>query len=228
MTPSVFVIVPVYNETEIVVETIKPLLVEGYQVVVVNDGSQTNVLSFVQDLRIHYLVHSINLGQGAALQTGMDYAKKFNPDFVVHFDADGQHNPADIKRFIDILEERQVDIALGSRFLNSDTEKMVPVKRRLLLKTARFINWFFTGLLLSDAHNGFRVFRGTVLSKLRLTENRMAHATEILSLIKKNRISFSEASTSIRYTAYSAAKGQRTSDSLNIIVDIFYHRFIKF
>ncbi|MDQ6610187.1 MAG: glycosyltransferase family 2 protein [Bacteroidota bacterium] len=227
MKHKVFVIIPAYNETEVIAATIKPLLKEGYQVVVVNDGSPTNIFDFIKDLPVHYLVHSINLGQGAALQTGHEFAKKFKPDFVVHFDADGQHNFSDIARFIKILEAEDVDIVLGSRFLNDDTKKLVPKKRQMLLKTARFLNWLFTGLLLTDAHNGFRVFRGQIIDRLRLTENRMAHATEILRLIKKNKVRYKEASTYIQYTDYSIAKGQRASASLNILIDIFYHRFIK-
>ncbi len=227
MKPSTFIIIPAYNETEVIAETIKPLLSKGYEVVVVNDGSTTEIYSYVKGLPVHYLVHAINLGQGAALQTGHEYVKKFSSDYVVHFDGDGQHNLDDIERFIRVLETEDVDIVLGSRFLSDDTQKMVPARRRMLLKIARLINWAFTGLLLTDAHNGFRVFRSSVVDRLHLTENRMAHATEILRLIKKNKLRFKEAPTHIRYTDYSMGKGQRASASLNIILDIFYHRFIK-
>jgi len=227
MKRMIYVIVPAYNETEVIATTIKPLISKGYEVVIVNDGSPTDILGYVKDLRIHYLEHAINLGQGAALQTGVQYAKKFRPDYIVHFDADGQHNLDDVDRFIKILETEEVDIVLGSRFLNEDTRQLVPWRRQILLRTARVINWFFTGLFLTDAHNGFRVFRGSIIDRLPLTENRMAHATEILRLIKKNKIRYKEAPTLIYYTAYSTAKGQRASNSLSILVDIFYHRFIK-
>jgi len=227
MKRKIFVIVPAYNETNVIALTIKPLLDKGYHVVIVNDGSTTDIFEFIKEFPVHYLLHTINLGQGAALQTGHEYAKKFNPNYIVHFDADGQHNADDISRFIQILETKNVDIVLGSRFLNEDAQKQVPWQRQILLKTARVVNWFFTGLLLTDAHNGFRVFRGGVVDRLRLTENRMAHATEILRLIKKNKLRYKEASTLIKYTAYSTGKGQGASASLNILIDIFYHRFIK-
>lgn len=227
MKGATYIIIPAYNETEVIAETVKPLLAKGYEVVIVNDGSPTDVLGFVRDLPVHYLQHNINLGQGAALQTGAEYAKKFQPRYMVHFDADGQHNEEDISRFIQILETGKVDIVLGSRFLTTDTQKLVPWRRQVLLKTARLLNWVFTGLLLTDAHNGFRVFRGDAIDRLALTENRMAHATEVLRLIKKNRLRYKEAPTQIRYTAYSMGKGQRAGNSLNILIDIFYHRFIK-
>lgn len=227
MRHKTFVIIPAYNETEVITSTIKPILQEGYQVVVVNDGSPTNIYEYVKDLPVHYLVHSINLGQGAALQTGHEFVKKFKPDFVVHFDADGQHNVSDIARFMTIFEAEDIDIVLGSRFLNDDTKKLVPKRRRMLLKIARLFNWAFTGLLLTDAHNGFRIFRGPVIELLQLTENRMAHATEILRLINQNKVRYKEAPTHIQYTEYSKKKGQQASASLNILIDIFYHRFIK-
>lgn len=222
----VVVIIPVYNESEVIADTIQPLLSSQYEVVVVDDGSRTNVESFIKHLPVHYLRHEINLGQGAALQTGMAYAKRLRPDFVVHYDADGQHNASDIASFIHILETKGVDIVLGSRFLRADTEQLVPFRRRMLLKTARLVNWFFTGLLLTDAHNGFRVMKGDVLHKIEITENRMAHATEMLRLINAKGLSYVEAPAEIRYTAYSLQKGQKASHSANILLDLLLHRFV--
>lgn len=227
MKPSVFVIIPAYNETEVIAATVTPLLAEGYEVVVVNDGSTTAVQRYLKDLSVHYLAHAINLGQGAALQTGIEYVKQFKPDYVVHFDADGQHNFEDIKHFITALEAANADIVLGSRFLNEQTARAIPWRRKVLLKTARMVNWIFTGLLLTDAHNGFRVFRGAVIDRLPLTENRMAHATEILRLIKKNGLRYVEVPTHVSYTQYSMAKGQRAWGSLHILIDLFYHCFIR-
>ena len=223
---KIFIIIPAYNETDVIASIITPLIALQYEVVVVNDGSKTDIEQFICHLPVHYLRHEINLGQGAALQTGMSYVKRFDPDYVVHYDADGQHSLHDIVSFISVLKEANVDMVLGSRFLRKDTQELVPFKRRLLLKTARLVNWFFTGLLLTDAHNGFRVMRGSVLHKIELTENRMAHATEMLRLIKAKGLSFVEAPTEIHYTQYSLEKGQRASNSINILIDLVLHRFI--
>jgi len=223
---KIFIVMPAYNETEVIVSTIKPLLLKGYEVVVVDDGSKTDIEKFLAGTNVHFLKHDINLGQGAALQTGMDYAKQFEPDFVVHFDADGQHSLEDIEYFIEQAKAHNVEMVIGSRFLKRETRDLVPSKRRMLLRVARFINYIFTGLFLTDAHNGFRVVRGSALHKLKITENRMAHATEILRLIKRNKISFVEAATKIHYTEYSMQKGQRASNSFNILIDLILHRFI--
>ena len=223
---SVFVIIPAYNETEVIISTVQPLIDKGYEVVIIDDGSSTNIQAYLKNLPVHYLRHEINLGQGASLQTGMDYVRRFQPGYVVHYDADGQHNPDDIDGFLQVLAMKKADIVLGSRFLTQEAKELVPSRRRQLLKVARLLNWFFTGLLLTDAHNGFRVMNGTVLEKLRLTETRMAHATEVLRLIKKHRLRYAEAPTRINYTAYSMQKGQKASNSINILIDLVLHRII--
>ena len=222
---SVFVIIPAYNETEVIASTVRPLLDKGYEVVIVDDGSTTKIEKFLSGFGVHYLKHEINLGQGAALQTGMSYSKAFNPDYIVHYDADGQHNADDIETFIQVLQEKKAEIVLGSRFLTKETKEMVPVKRRALLKMARLLNWLFTGLLLTDAHNGFRVMKGSALEVIKLKETRMAHATEILRIIKKNRLRYAEAPARISYSAYSMQKGQKPANSINILIDLLLHRF---
>jgi glycosyltransferase involved in cell wall biosynthesis len=221
-----FIIIPAYNETEVIAESITPLLSLGYEVVVVDDGSKTNIESHIKNLKVHFLRHEINLGQGAALQTGMDYINKFNPEYVVHYDADGQHNYKDIVFFIEVLKNNNADIVLGSRFLKKETQALIPFGRQVILKIARLVNWLFAGLLLTDAHNGFRVMKGSVLNKMRLTENRMAHATEILRIINKEKLVYAEAPTEIHYTEYSLQKGQKPTASINILIDLILHRFI--
>ena len=100
----VYIVIPSYNEGEALRGTVESLLPCGYEIVVVDDGSREDPRGLLADLPIHYLRHPINLGQGAALQTGMDYAKAQGAEAVVHFDADGQHDPNDIPQFLTMLE----------------------------------------------------------------------------------------------------------------------------
>ena len=219
MQKTAFAVIPCYNEGEILRRTIEELLaLDVCGVIVVDDGSASPIYPLIQDLPVHYLRHCINLGQGAALQTGMDYAKKLGAEAVVHFDADGQHRPQDVPRFLEAL--RDCDIVIGSRFLRDEDKMAVPFGKRMLLRTARIVNYVFTGLWLSDAHNGYRALGKKALDCIELTENRMAHATEIMSQIKKNKLRVKELPVSIDYTAYSKAKGQRWYNSLNILIDL--------
>ncbi|GAB3323303.1 glycosyltransferase family 2 protein [Larkinella ripae] len=227
MSESVFVLIPSYNEGKVIRQTIRSLEGGPYTIVVIDDASTDATANTVRDLPVYYLRHEINLGQGAALQTGMDFARLHDADIVVHFDADGQHNPADIPRFIEELRSQKVDIVLGSRFLREDDLKAVPRFRRWLLRLARLANGLLTGLWLTDAHNGFRVMNWRALKAIQLKENRMAHATEILMQIRRNRLRYVEKPTHISYTAYSQEKGQRWSGAINILIDVFINKYFR-
>lgn len=224
--PLIYIVIPAYNEGSVVRRTVQSLK-DVYEIVVVDDASDDNTANAVRDLRIHYLRHEINLGQGAALQTGMDYARQRGADIVVHFDADGQHNPDDIARFIDVLQTQRVDIVLGSRFLRDEDLLAVPTLRRGLLRVARIVNGLLTGVWLSDAHNGFRVMNRKALQIIRLKENRMAHATEILMQIRRQRLVYTESPSHIIYTDYSQQKGQRWQGAFNILVDIIINKYLR-
>jgi glycosyltransferase involved in cell wall biosynthesis len=177
------------------------------------------------DLPIHYLRHPINLGQGAALQTGMDYAKAQGAEAVIHFDADGQHDKNDIPQFLAALETG-VDVVIGSRFLRESDLAQVPKGKRLVLRCARIVNGVFTGMWLTDAHNGFRALGRKALEAIDLTENRMAHATEIMSQIRAAKLTVKEVPVTIRYTDYSQAKGQKWTNSLNILIDLILNKIM--
>ncbi len=222
----IFVLIPSYNEGKVVRQTIRSLS-DKYYIVLIDDSSTDDTEASIRDLPVHYLRHDINLGQGAALQTGMDFAYQQRADYVVHFDADGQHNPNDIDRFISVLKDQNADIVLGSRFLREEDLNAVPKLRRLLLRIARVVNGVLTGLWLSDAHNGFRVLNRHALSCIQLRENRMAHATEILIQIRRSGLRYTEAPTHIVYTDYSQAKGQRWQGAFNILFDVFVNKYFR-
>lgn len=226
MIEPVFVVIPSFNEGKVIRQTIRSLG-DHYRVVLVDDASTDDTANAVRDLPIHYLRHDINLGQGAALQTGMDFARQQGADVVVHFDADGQHNPADIDRFVETLRTQNVDVVLGSRFLRLDDLMAIPRLRRLLLRVARIINGLLTGLWLSDAHNGFRVMNRRALNGIQLKENRMAHASEILMQIRRQKLRYVEMPTHIVYTDYSRVKGQRWQGAFDILIDVFINKYFR-
>lgn len=217
---SVFVIIPTFNEGQVIRTTIAPLLEQGYTVVLVDDCSSDDTETIVADLPLTYIKHPINLGQGAALQTGFDYATQSGAEYVVTFDADGQHNYAEIPSLLAPVVAGEVDLTMGTRFKRKADRLAVPTSRRLLLRTAILVNGLLTGLWLTDAHNGFRALNRTAFSQIKLTENRMAHASEILSQIKKYRLRYEEIPVNIVYTDYSKMKGQRSSNAINIVIDL--------
>jgi len=225
-TPVVFVILPAFNEQAALRSTVSSLLTTGHTIVVVDDGSAEKQSDVLQGLPVHYLHHSINLGQGAALQTGASYALKMNADLIVHFDSDGQHQSENIQTLLQPLLENKCDITFGSRFLDKTNNKP-PFSKTVVLHLARMLNFFLTGLLLTDAHNGLRAMNRNAAEKIILRENRMAHASEILFLVKKNKLKFKEVPVEIRYSDYSTQKGQSSWNSIRIFFDLLLHKLFE-
>ncbi len=217
---KVFIIIPSYNEGKVIADTVKPLIKMEYTVVVVDDCSTDNTREALAGLPVVYLKHDINLGQGAAIQTGLEYALEKNAEYAVTFDADGQHNYEEIPALLEPVINGRADIAMGTRFKRQEDIANVPFARKLILKGAIIVNGLFTGLWLTDAHNGFRAMNRTALSKIKLRENRMAHASEILSQVKSNHLRYEEVPVKIIYTDYSKLKGQSSMNSINILIDL--------
>jgi glycosyltransferase involved in cell wall biosynthesis len=163
------------------------------------------------------------MGQGAALQTGISLALR-DPrvQHVVTFDADGQHHPRDAARMVTTAVNENYDAVLGSRFLVRGND--IPASRRLVLRLAVLFTRFTTGLAVTDAHNGLRVFSRNAAAQLRIRQPGMAHASEILSEVARLDFSYTELPVSISYTDYSQAKGQSNLNAINILHDLFTAR----
>jgi glycosyltransferase involved in cell wall biosynthesis len=223
---SIFIIIPAYNEETTLSRVVDGLLEYNYEVVVVDDGSTKSLHTLLQDKPVHFLRHAVNLGQGAALQTGIEYALSKDAEFIITFDADGQHQPEDVGKLIMPLAENNADITLGSRFIKDASHNM-PQVRKIILQFARYLNYFLTGLLLSDAHNGMRAMNRKAAEKISFHENGMAHATEILSIVRKNQLRYREVPVNIYYTEHSLRKGQSIWSSFRIIFDILLNKIFK-
>jgi glycosyltransferase involved in cell wall biosynthesis len=226
MNENIFIIVPAFNEAEVIEETLAGLLLQGFRVVVVDDASSDNTGSILKRMPVHYLRHRINLGQGAALQTGIRYALGKGATIFVTFDADGQHDAADIQPMIDRLADKQLDIIFGSRFAAA-RQSGVPILRKGVLHLARYLNFLLTGILLTDAHNGLRVFNRHTAEVINIVENGMAHATELLITTRKYNLRYDEMAVTIRYTPYSKKKGQKISHSFKVLQDILLYKIFK-
>jgi glycosyltransferase involved in cell wall biosynthesis len=224
---SRFVVVPAYNEASVIDSTVRPLIDAGFSVVVVDDGSTDGTWETIQQLPVHGLRHPINLGQGAALQTGMTFALSQGADYVIHFDADGQHRPVDIHVVLQPLLDGQADVSLGSRFLRRSSTAAVPFRRRLVLRGATYVNFVLTGVLLSDAHNGLRALTREAAQRIQFREHGYAHASEILHQIRSHRLAYAERPTTVVYSEYSIAKGQSLWNGFNIVFELLLTKLFK-
>ena len=210
-----------YNEATVVGGVVADLRKEFPNVVCIDDGSSDGSQDIARAAGAVVVQHPINLGQGAALQTGFEYALQ-DPevDCIVTFDADGQHRIEDAKAMVERIRSGEAEIVLGSRFLDKRT-KLSPAKR-VVLKTAAIQSRLSTGMDLTDAHNGLRAISPSVASRIHLTQNRMAHASELVHQLAKMQPRYVEHPVEIIYTDYSKAKGQSLLNAVNIVVELFF------
>jgi polyprenyl-phospho-N-acetylgalactosaminyl synthase len=220
-----YVIIPAYNEGRMISRVVSAVSQAGYVAVVVDDGSSDATTEQARAAGATVIRHPFNLGQGAALQSGIEYALAQGANCIVTFDADGQHRLSDISRLTDALVREGVDFALGSRFLGQAPN--LPALRRLVLKAATAFTRLTTGLQLTDTHNGLRAMtrRGALAIKLR--QNRMAHASEFLAQVAASGLRYVEEPVTVEYSAYSLAKGQRVGDAVFILLDLFARRLYR-
>ncbi len=218
----VWVVIAAYNEAGVIARVIADVRRRGYPVLVVDDGSTDTTAEIAGQAGAVVIRHPVNLGQGAALQTGIEFALARGAEFVVTFDADGQHRADDIAGLLKALTDNNADFALGSRFLGASID--LPASRRALLKAATVFTRLTTGMRVTDTHNGLRAMTRCGASRIALRQNRMAHASELLEQIARSGLRYVEVPVTIEYSAYSLAKGQKLSDSLAILVDLSAQR----
>lgn len=215
--PSIYFVIPAYNEARCVGGVIRRVLTRFPHVIVVDDGSSDGTADEARAAGAVVLVHVLNRGQGAALKTGIDFALGAGADIIVTFDSDGQHRLEDVEALIEPVRSGQYDVALGSRFLNTETQ--IPPMRRLTLKLGVLFTRVVSQIKVTDTHNGLRALSRKAAEQIQIRQDRMAHASEILDEISRLKLRFREVPTRILYTDYSKAKGQRSSAAFRIVWD---------
>ena len=217
--PGVVVIVPLYNEETVIADVVDGLRQEFSTIVCVDDGSTDNSAAIAEASGATVIHHPFNLGQGAALQTGIVYARSLaTTEYVVTFDADGQHRVEDVVGMLELARQKNLAIVFGSRFLDRRTKP--GFAKKTVLKVAVFITRLVTGMKLTDAHNGLRLIRRDALDSVNLIQDRMSHATEIVQQLGKSDKRWREYPVEVLYTEYSKKKGQSLLNSINILFDL--------
>jgi glycosyltransferase involved in cell wall biosynthesis len=223
---DVWLVVPLYNEAKVIGDVVRTARERFPKIVCVDDGSRDDSAERAEQAGAVVVRHPDNLGQGAALQTGFDYALT-DPEmrYVVTYDADGQHQLSDVEVMISRVRQGDVRVVFGSRFLDDRTE--ASRLKKLVLRLAVAYTNVTTGTRLTDAHNGLRVLERGVVERLDITQNRMAHASEIVAQIGSMRfdgkqVAYAEEPVHILYTDYSRAKGQSLWNAINILAELIW------
>jgi glycosyltransferase involved in cell wall biosynthesis len=218
-TDDVWLVVPLFNEETVIADVVRDARRTFPHVVVVDDGSSDGGADAAEAAGAVVVRHPVNLGQGAALQTGFEYARSVpSMQWVVTFDADGQHQVSDVLEMLEKARTEDLQVVFGSRFLDDRTTPSL--MKKIVLRLAVGYTNLTTGTKLTDAHNGLRVMRRDVVERLDITQNRMAHASELVAQIGEMRIRYAESPVHILYTDYSTSKGQSLWNSVNILVEL--------
>lgn len=219
---DVWVVIPLYNEETVISAVVSGLQESFANIVCVDDGSTDDSAAVAEIAGARVLRHPTNLGQGAALQTGIEYARgRPETRYLVTFDADGQHRVEDALAMLQRARDEDLGIVFGSRFLDDRTQ--MGWAKRLVLRTAAFVTNRTTHLRLTDAHNGLRVIRLDAAKGVNMRQDRMAHATEIVLQLGRTHLPWREHPVEVLYTDYSRAKGQSLLNSINILTDLIVH-----
>jgi glycosyltransferase involved in cell wall biosynthesis len=218
---DVWLVIPAYNEGQVIAGVVERALDTFPNIVVVDDGSSDDTAEAVLKTGAHLVRHPVNLGQGAALQTGLVYTlAQPGAQYIATFDADGQHQTGDVERMVALLRTGAADVVLGSRFIEGSDD--VPLAKRIVLRTVAALSPTSRKLKLTDAHNGLRVLNRDAASRLRITMNGMAHASEIVGFLASSGLRVTELPVEILYTPYSRAKGQSLMNGFNVLFDLTF------
>ena len=171
--------IPAYNEEKNIAPIITKLKKITDSIIVCDDGSSDMTSKISQDLGARVVTHEKNMGYGAAIKSIFLEAKQIQPDILVTFDADGQHNVEDIEKVIVPIQKSTSDIVIGSRFLN-EKNKEIPRYRKVGIKTITGLTNTLTGTKISDAQSGFRAYSKKTLEKITPSDEGMGVSTEIL------------------------------------------------
>ena len=217
---NICVIVPFYNEEEVIAKVLSELIDKNYNVLAIDDGSTDKSSEIAKSFNCKVLTHPSNFGQGAALQTGISFAR-LNPNIkiFVTFDSDGQHKVSNIEDVIKPIANNETDFVFGTRFQDDKTK--FPFFKRFILKLAIKYTKLSTGVAITDTHNGFRAFNKEAARMINLDFPGMTHASEFLEKAGRSGLRIKEVPVHIIYTQYSKRKGQSLWNSINILTDLF-------
>jgi glycosyltransferase involved in cell wall biosynthesis len=225
LPPDVFVVVPAYNEAPRIGPVLEKLLEVASTVVVVDDGSRDNTSEVVRRYPVWLLRHVVNLGAGAATQTGITFALQKGAQYIGTFDADGQHIPADLLTLYNIAVTTETNVVFGSRFAGRAVG--MPLTRKIMLRVVSGLTYLLCGVWVTDVTTGLRLLDRKAAQSIHITMNRFEHPIDILHQIRKNNLRYAEAPATILYTEECLSKGQRTSAVMRLAMKVFAEEVMR-
>jgi len=214
---KIFIVIPLFNEEKHIAGVLREVLAYKLPVVVIDDGSRDRSKFKVQGLRLKgatLLEHGVNLGKGAAMKTGADYAFSHGANAIIFMDSDGQHEAEDLPKFIKTLESGDSDVVFGTRNYNYG----VPLIRYLGNKFASVVMASFFGVYVSDVICGFKGMTREAYRKLKWESSGYGVEAEIVARLGKQKLSFCEVPVETIY--HDKVKGVTILDAFGIFVEV--------
>jgi glycosyltransferase involved in cell wall biosynthesis len=214
---KIFVVIPLFNEKKHISSVLKNISTYNLPMVVVDDGSTDGSEVGLNELRLKnvtILTHKINLGKGAAMKTGADFAFGKKADAVIFMDSDGQHEASDLPKFVKALESGKYDVVLGSRNFNYG----VPLVRFLGNKFASVLMGLLFRIYVSDVICGFRAVTKSGYGKVGWESDGYGVETEMVARLGKTRPGFCEVPVQTIYI--NNVKGVTLLDAFEVLGNV--------
>lgn len=209
MTHSIHIVIPAFNEGQMIAPVIDEVRSAGHKnIIVVDDGSSDDTFWKAGERQVIALRHRINRGKGAATKTGIEAAKILGARVIVTMDADGQHDPADIRALAEPILSGEFDVVLGTRLVSPEG---MPWHRVAANIVGNFFTWYIYGLWVTDSQSGFRAYSAEAAHQINTHTDHYEYDSEVIYEIKKNRLKYTEVPIKVRYTDYSMGKPTKQS-----------------
>ena len=222
---KIFVVLPAYNEEKTIAKVMEDLMKMGFEVVVVDDGSKDNTYNIASNIiqeNNHGFIckHLLNRGLGAALRTGIEASLMEDPDVIVTFDADGQHDPQDILNVSKPIINGDADVVVGKRNFRE-----MPLSKKLGNQIMNLITLIFYGIKVNDSQSGLRAFNRKAAESIMINARDYGVSSEIVGEVKRHNLKFKEVTIKTIYTEYSMTKGTNLSEGLKILTKLIMNIF---
>lgn len=213
---NIFIIIAAYNESKHISNVLKEIKKSYGNIIVVDDGSKDNTPEISKKERVIVLKHIVNLGKGAAMKTGCDYAIKNNADILVLVDADGQHEPKEIPEFLKKIKEK--DIVFGYRTFSKKMPKILSFGNKFI----NFATKLLYGLNLKDTQCGYRAFTAQAYKKIRWRSLDYSMESEMIANTGKHHLKYAQVPIATIYSE--KYKGTTVLDGIKIVMDMLLWR----
>lgn len=212
---GVYVVIPALNEAKRIGRVIDSLQTCGFQhIIVVNDGSSDLTATISESKGTHVISHITNLGPGASTMTGITLALKLGAQYVATIDADHQSDPRDLLTLMTGIYDNEVDLLIGSRFLQQNA---IPRRRVFYNLVGNIISYVKTGLLVSDSQSGLKVMSRAFAKKLSIDQNGFEFCIDIIKKARLEGAIVAEMPVGVTYTKETLAKGQSFRQGLMML-----------